>query len=242
MPRKAERYSMHLIPLSTSRQPLKIVDTTFVIKPEETVIKGHIQSDEDADDDDDDEEDDEPNGTYRATHPYFHAQLLVAQAPRILIDSHPNIPARLCFSPTMIQDVSELPGNDSHESTSPSAYEHEQQSRGMVKTLLLQIDQNRTRMHERRVMNCAIPSLTLADVKHFIDDNRRFGQTFLLDVVKTEQIPNGKRTEYIRPMIPDDDVVLLGDGTQQSITSTEQPSRKRVTLSHTTSPNTASLS
>ncbi|CAF4379486.1 unnamed protein product, partial [Adineta steineri] len=46
IPRKEERFTTHLIPLSIVRQPLQIVDTTFVVKPEETMIDGEIQNDE----------------------------------------------------------------------------------------------------------------------------------------------------------------------------------------------------
>ena len=138
VPRKAERYSMHILPLSISRRPLEIVDTTFIVKPEETIVEGDILPD-------DDDDDDEPNGTYRAHNPYYHSHLLVTQPGRLMIDSQPNIPTRLCFSPTMIQDASELPGDETRES-SPSATPHrEETNRGTIKTLLLQIDQNRTR-------------------------------------------------------------------------------------------------
>jgi hypothetical protein len=47
-------------------------------------------------------------------------------------------------------------------------------------------------------------------MKKPIDDNRRFGQTFLLDIVKTEQI-DVDQNDYIRPTIPDDDVFVIVD-------------------------------
>jgi hypothetical protein len=47
-------------------------------------------------------------------------------------------------------------------------------------------------------------------MKKPIDDTRRFGQTFLLDIVKTEQI-DGDQIDYIRPAIPDDDVLVIVD-------------------------------
>jgi hypothetical protein len=43
-----------------------------------------------------------------------------------------------------------------------------------------------------------------------MEDNRRFGQTFLLDIVKTEQIDDDQNN-YIRPTIPDDDVLVVVD-------------------------------
>ncbi len=58
------------------------------------------------------------------------------------------------------------------------------------------------------------------DRQNPMDDARRFGQTFLLDIVKTEQMNNGQN-DYIRPAIPDDDVLVV-DNTSPS----EQLSRK----------------
>ena len=134
VPRKEERFSMHIIPLSTNRQPLQIVDTTFVVKPEETMFEGEMQHD------------DEPNGTYRARNQNFHSHLYVNQPETFLIDSQPNIPARLCFSPTMLQEATQLPEDDVHEQSSNNS-DSESPHRGTVKTLLLPIDQNRTRMN-----------------------------------------------------------------------------------------------
>ena len=48
------------------------------------------------------------------------------------------------------------------------------------------------------------------DLKKPVDDNRRFGQTFLLDIVKTEQIDDDQN-DYIRPTITDDDVLIIAD-------------------------------
>ena len=137
IPRKEERISMHIIPLSTTRQQLQIVDTTFVVKPEETMFEGEMQHD-----------DDEPNGTYRAGNQNFGSHLYINQPETLLIDSQPNIPARLCFSPTMLQEATQLPEDDVYErSSSSSNYSESQSHRGTVKTLLLPIDQNRTRMN-----------------------------------------------------------------------------------------------
>lgn len=42
---------------------------------------------------------------------------------------------------------------------------------------------------------------------------RRFGQTFLLDIVKTEQTDgdDDHQIQYIRPAISDDDVLVVTD-------------------------------
>ena len=49
------------------------------------------------------------------------------------------------------------------------------------------------------------------DIKKPLDDARRFGQTFLLDIVKTEQIDEEQQQQniYIRPKISDDDVLII---------------------------------
>ncbi|CAF0857254.1 unnamed protein product [Adineta ricciae] len=194
VPRKEERVSMHIIPLSTTRQPLQIVDTTFVVKPEETMFEGEMQHD-----------DDEPNGTYRAGNQNFCSHLYVNQPETLLIDSQPNIPTRLCFSPTMLQEATQSSDDNVHErSLSPSSnYSESEHHRGTIKTLLLPIDQNRTH------------------VKQYIEDTRRVGQTFLLDVVKTEQQFDHIQREYIRPTIPDDDVMII-NATKQ-FKSTAEP-------------------
>ncbi|CAF1148711.1 unnamed protein product [Adineta ricciae] len=193
VPRKEERVSMHIIPLSTTRQPLQIVDTTFVVKPEETMFEGEMQHD-----------DDEPNGTYRAGNQNFCSHLYVNQPETLLIDSQPNIPTRLCFSPTMLQEATQLPEDDVHEQSlsQSSNYSDSESHRGRVKTLLLPIDQNRTH------------------VKQYIEDTRRVGQTFLLDVVKTEQQFDHIQREYIRPTISDDDVMII-NATKQFKSTTE---------------------
>ena len=94
---------MHLIPLSTARQPLKLVDTTFVVKPEDMLIDGV----------------EEPNGTYRAGNQRYHSQFLLAQPEVSLLDSQPNIPARLCFSPTILQDPTTAVGGENVDEQSP---------------------------------------------------------------------------------------------------------------------------
>ena len=149
MPKKVERLSIHLVPLSAARAPLDIVDTTFVIKPEEMTMEGELH------------DDDEPNGTYRAAtgYPRSHAELS-------LMHCRPNVPARLCFSPTLLHDGTLSP---------EVGFEAD--------AVLLPVDQNQA-------------------------ENRRFGQTFLLESVKTENIAH-QRLDYQRPAIPDDDVVLI---------------------------------
>ena len=118
--RKEEQFSIHIIPLSTARQPLKIVDTTFVVKPDDTMIDG----------------DDEPNGTYRAPNQHQYSQLPIPHGEASLIDSQPNLPARLCFSPTILQDATISGENINEQSLS----ENDER----FKTILLPIDQNRT--------------------------------------------------------------------------------------------------
>ena len=111
---------MHLIPLSTTRQPLKLVDTTFVVKPEDMLLDGV----------------DEPNGTYRAVDQRYHSQFVNAQPETSLLDSQPNIPARLCFSPTILQEPTTAVGENMDEQ---SMYENDERFR----TILLPVDRNR---------------------------------------------------------------------------------------------------
>ena len=105
IPRKHERISMHIRPLSSNRQLLQIVDTTFVIKPEETMIDGDMN----------DDTTDEPNGTYRAPKTQYHSRVPVSQSETSLLHTHPNIPARLCFSPTILQEASNSSDSSTNE-------------------------------------------------------------------------------------------------------------------------------
>jgi hypothetical protein len=121
VPRNHDQFSMHIIPLSVPRQPMDVVDTTFIVKPEDTIIDNY----------------DEPNGTYRAHNEYYHSHLLVPLPETSLIDSQPNIPARLCFTPTILQEADE----DANEQSSSENENNEER----FKTILLRADQNRTR-------------------------------------------------------------------------------------------------
>lgn len=120
VPRKEAEFSMHILPLSTTRRPLEIVDTTFVVKPDDTIIDY-----------------DEPNGTYRAPNQYYHSHLPLPPPDISLLDSQPNIPARLCFSPTILQEATILPEDNADES---SLSDHEER----FKTVIIPRDQNRT--------------------------------------------------------------------------------------------------
>jgi hypothetical protein len=84
--------------------------------------------------------DDEPNGTYRARNQHYRSHLPVPQPETSLIDSQPNIPARLCFSPTILQDATILPEENINEQSSSENENNEER----FKTILLRIDQNRT--------------------------------------------------------------------------------------------------
>jgi len=145
---------------------LDFIDTTFVVKPEDTLIYGG--------------DDDEPNGTYRAHPPAHHHHHRQLGPETSLVDSQPHIPARLCFSPTILQE--------------PTIVSEENEANDeRFKTIVVPIAQNRLRTN---------------DMQKPLDDVRRFGQTFLLDNVKTEQIDK-EQTIYIRPQIPDDDVLII---------------------------------
>ncbi|CAF1108131.1 unnamed protein product [Rotaria sordida] len=204
--RRDERFSIHILPLSTARQPLEFVDTTFVVKPEETMINGEIQNDEYYD---------EPNGTYQAPpNQQYHSYLTVTQPETLLIDSQRNIPARLCFTPTILHDATVSPEDDINEqssSSSSSSLNHEKNKK-TINTIFSSLDQNRT------------------NIPKTIEDTHRFGQTFLLDIIKTEQI-NDDQNKYKRPTIPDDDVLVVPDTNLLVISSQH--------ISHTTNDNPA---
>jgi hypothetical protein len=57
------------------------------------------------------------------------------------------------------------------------------------------------------------------DIRKPAEDIRYFGQTFLLDIVKTEQI-NNDHNQYIRPTISDHNALVAVD-TNSSVSSSE---------------------
>lgn len=108
--RKHEQASFQILPLSANRPPLKIVDTTFVIKPEEANLYGELLY----------TLRDEANGTYRAMNPPYLHDPLMCQGEMSLLDPQPQIPARLCFSPTILHDPAGSPQKYSDEDCSSS--------------------------------------------------------------------------------------------------------------------------
>ncbi|CAF2744583.1 unnamed protein product [Rotaria sp. Silwood2] len=196
--RKDGRFSIHILPLSTVRQHLEFVDTTFVVKPEETMVGGVIQHDDYYD---------ESNGTYRAPNQHCRSYLAVTQPETLFIDSQPNIPARLCFTPTILYDRTVSLEDDINEQSSSLSHESNKKT---INEIFSSLDQNRT------------------NIRKAIENTHRFGQTFLLDIIKTEQISDDQN-KYKRPTIPDDDVLVVTD-TNSSVISSEH-------ISHTTNDN-----
>ena len=110
--RKHGGISFHILPLSTNHPPSKIVDATFVIKPEEANLFGEILY----------PLRDEANGTYRANNLQYLHDPLVCQGETSLLDYQPQIPARLCFSPTILHDATGVsPENHAEEESSASS-------------------------------------------------------------------------------------------------------------------------
>ena len=133
-----------MIPLTSVRRTLPVVDTTFVVKLEETKTS-------------------EVNQSSRTEVPP------VESLPTMEVDatpsySQPKLPARLYFSPTLLHDDDDEPE--------------------LIQPVLSTIDQNRSSMKDK---SRTIP--------------RRFGQTFLLDEVKNEELNESEETENLRPKI-----------------------------------------
>jgi hypothetical protein len=79
------------------------------------------------------DDNDDPNGTYRARANHYHHLYL---PERTLIRSQPHIPARLCFSPTILQDATVSPEGDIDESSSDNEKP--------IRKFLQPVDQNQT--------------------------------------------------------------------------------------------------
>lgn len=117
---------MDVLPRNTLRQPFEIIEATFVVKPEDTINDGYA------------------NGTYRAVNQQYDAHLTITQPDTLLMDTQPNIPARLCFSPTILQDVSASHNDDeSNEQTSSSSSSSNKQNPKPMNIIFPSYQQNR---------------------------------------------------------------------------------------------------
>ena len=96
IPRKRERMSLHLLPVSSNRPRLEFVDATYLVKPEETFLGHDLNQDE---------MNQEADGTYRAQKVCYQLYEPQINHDQSMFDSHLNIPARLCFSPTILQEA-----------------------------------------------------------------------------------------------------------------------------------------
>jgi len=144
--------------LTSARRTLQVIDTTFVVKLEESnnisanksyqVAVAPIES--------------LPTTEVEATPLESLPTTGVEATPSY---SQPKPPARLYFSPTLLQD---------DEDPEP------------IQIVLSTIDQNQTNNEKSRIIS------------------RRFGQTFLLDNIKTEEINKSQDIENIRPKISDE--------------------------------------
>ncbi|CAF3614172.1 unnamed protein product [Rotaria socialis] len=168
---KEERFSV-IIPLMSARRTLPVIDTTFVVKIEQSTMT-------------------EPNDLYHdevAPNDSYHDEVVpiesiptndVEMAPSY---SQPKPPAHLYFSPTFLQDNEELE---------------------LLQPVLSTIDQNQTNIEK--------PKNIL----------RRFGQTFLLDNMRTEEVEESEDQENLRPKISEEIPMIIVS--KQPIPIQQQP-------------------
>ncbi|CAF2876353.1 unnamed protein product [Rotaria sp. Silwood2] len=179
IPSKEERFSV-ILPLTSARRTLRVIDTTFVIKIEESKT---IESNESLHDEvvtlESHHDDILPNESHHdevVPNESYHDEVMpIESIPTINVEitpsySQPKPPARLYFSPTLLQD---------HEESEP------------IQTVLSNIDQNQTNIEKPKLVS------------------RRFGQTFLLDNVKTEDISKDEDRENLRPRISDEIPMII---------------------------------
>ncbi|CAF3903403.1 unnamed protein product [Rotaria sp. Silwood2] len=179
IPSKEERFSV-ILPLTSARRTLRVIDTTFVIKIEESKT---IESNESLHDEvvtlESHHDDILPNESHHdevVPNESYHDEVMpIESIPTTNVEitpsySQPKPPARLYFSPTLLQD---------HEESEP------------IQTVLSNIDQNQTNIEKPKLVS------------------RRFGQTFLLDNVKTEDISKDEDRENLRPRISDEIPMII---------------------------------
>ncbi|CAF1295782.1 unnamed protein product [Adineta ricciae] len=168
---KEERFSV-MPPLNSARRTLPVVDTTFVVKLEDSKSTESNQSHQ--------VEMEQPEPLPVTTIIPIESVAMTTVTPIESIStaeveaspsySQPKPPARLYFSPTLLLD-----DGDSEP----------------VQPVLSTIDQNQSINIKPKIAT------------------RRFGQTFLLDNVKTEEIDKSQDTENIRPNISDEIPFLI---------------------------------
>ncbi|CAF1569453.1 unnamed protein product [Rotaria magnacalcarata] len=158
---KEERFSV-IIPLMSARRTLQVIDTTFVVKSEQSTMT-------------------EPNDSYHDEVVPIESMPTndIEMAPSY---SQPKPPAHLYFSPTFLQDNEELE---------------------LLQPVLSTIDQNQTNIEKPK----NIP--------------RRFGQTFLLDNMNTEEVEESEDQENLRPKISEEIPMIIVS--KQSIPIQQQP-------------------
>jgi hypothetical protein len=192
IPRKHEKFSVHILPSSVNRQPIEIVDRTFVIKAEGINVNEDVH----------DHAHDDINGTYRAPNnlPYFH--LHSCQQETSLFDPQPNIPARLYFSPTILHEATDISkhDDDNEYDTSPV---HQTNEDSIHRERTSKIKMLFSLYFERLIY-----VLICVDRRKMQNNKHRFGQTFLLDTFKKDQLGTNQ-FDHLRPAIPDDDYILL---------------------------------
>ena len=131
--RKGEQSSMLMVPTGAIQQPLEMIDTTFVLQSEAKLYDDEIENGSDDDDDDD-----ECNKTHRIPEKQNYLHIPGNEPETMWINSQRNMPARFCFSPTILRDASaSYKGYVNEQSSSPN---HKQNEKS-INTIL---DENQT--------------------------------------------------------------------------------------------------
>jgi len=191
IPTKQERFSL-VIPQIESRQLLPPTDTTYFVKLEETVTQNETNH---------------SSCQMAAIPSQSSASLSRSQAAASPVFSQPNPPARLYFSPTLLQEEGEdqVDLEDEEEIEVPAP---------PVTNLLSPIDQNQS----------IKPKVAL----------HRLGQTFVLNHLKSEENRQNRRSEsneqFARPTISDDVPILIETESPPDVTTTTNKRRTRAAV------------
>ncbi|CAF3473467.1 unnamed protein product [Rotaria sp. Silwood1] len=179
IPSKEERFSV-MLALTSARRTLQVIDTTFVVKVEESnIIEINESHDYEVLPNESHHDEVVKNESHHddiVTNESHHDEVIpIESVPTTDVEitpsySQPKPPAQLYFSPTLLQD---------HDEPEP------------IQTVLSNIDQNQTNFEKPKL----VP--------------RRFGQTFLLDNIKTEEISTNEDRENFRPKISDEIPMII---------------------------------
>ncbi|CAF3772410.1 unnamed protein product [Rotaria sordida] len=199
IPTKDERFSV-ILPLTSARRTLPVIDTTFVVKVEESKTS----------------ESNELNHNEILSHESYHDEVIpIESIPITNVEitpsySQPKPPARLYFSPTLLQD---------HEESEP------------IQNVLSNIDQNQTNIEKPKVVSRRFGQTFLLDNIKIEDNNKNEDRENLRPKISDEipMIILSNPSILIQKQSLDESHHIENSDQQKSIIYSKRPTRTKRT-------------